>query len=69
MGGGAWGKSTGGVTRLRMLTDFCGTACCCTPWKAAVCEDEPRDDLRDVTNESAKQQMKIHLRSVFCDGL
>lgn len=83
---GRWGmgriERRGGVTKLRILTKFCGTAICSTPSKEAVCGDQPTDDLRDVQtclitktnqkpryNESARQLMKIHLPSVFYDRL
>ena len=84
MGGWGMGRieRRGGVAKLRILTKFYGTASCSTPSKEAVCENQPTDDLRHVqtclitkTNqkpryiESARQQMKIRLPSVFYDRL
>ena len=84
MGGWGMGRieRRGGVAKLRILTKFYGTASCSTPSKEAVCENQPTEDLRYVqtclitkTNrkarysESARQQMKIRLPSVFYDRL
>lgn len=72
----------GGVTKLRILTKFYGTASCSTTSKEAVCENQATDVLRRVQtclitktnqkpryNESARELMKIHLPSVFYDRL